>query len=191
MFSRSSCALSRPISSYSRMFSIDSASWLATSCRSSASGSPYCIGCSLPRFNVPMLCAAHNQWHHDQRAETLVKEDVFAGILAFLGEVRPEERALVEERPAGVAAVESQFEARHEMVRGDAAFSGDQSKDLLLLVVEKDRAAIELNHRSKCGGDRLKKRVAGEIEDDGVVDREQRPRSIRSGLEFLVERGDL
>ncbi len=135
--------------------------------------------------------AANDQRHHDQRTEALSEQRVFARIFALVSEVRTEERTLMQERPSGVAVVESQLEARHKVIRWHLALGGDEPQNLALLVVEEDRAAVEPNHRTQRSHDRLEQRIARQVEHDGVVDREQCACAIGGSLKLVIESGNL
>ena len=94
-------------------------------------------------------------------------------------------------RPAGVAAFEGELHPRDEQVGRDGAFGDHETQHLPVLVVQKDRAAIERHDGAERVGDGLEQRIARQVEDDRIVDGQQRSGALRRLHQLLVERGDL
>jgi hypothetical protein len=149
---------------------------------------PWAFAAQIQRADA---LAAHDEWHDHQGPEALPVEHLFSRVGSLLREVRVEERPLIQERKPRVAVVERQLEARDEMRRRHGAFGSHHPQRVLLLVVEEDRHPIERDDRTKRGGDGAEERVLRQVEDDGIVDGEQRSRSVRRNGQFVIEGGDL
>ena len=81
------------------------------------------------------------------------------------------------ERPAGMTALQPKLIPGTKCSVG-TSLSADTRRNTFFCSSKEDRAPIELDDRPQGRRNGLKQRVAREIQDDGIIDGEQRPGSI-------------